>query len=198
MSGTEAGIRRDLSRQQPGGFLKGLLREPRSVGALAPSSRFLANLLTSDIAPGDRVIELGAGTGAITEAILNAGVCPSDLTLIEQDEEFADLLRNRFPGTSVVEANAVSFRRHLPPRTEPVDYVVSGLPLLLFPARIKIRLVRQIFNSLTDDGCLFQFTYGVRCPISRSLRKTLGIKASLTKFTPLNIPPAFVYRITRN
>jgi phospholipid N-methyltransferase len=174
-----------------------MLREPFSIGALAPSSRFLANLLVTDMKPGSRVIELGAGTGAVTQAILNAGVYPDDLTLIEQNGEFARLLEHRFPETTVLEANAVSFRRHIAPDSEPVDFVVSGLPLLLFPARIKVRLLTQIFKSLRDDGCLYQFTYGGRCPISRTLRGNLGLKASLMKFTPFNVPPAFVYRIAR-
>jgi len=174
-----------------------MLREPFSVGALAPSSRYLANLLVSDMEAGTRVMELGAGTGAITQPILDAGVPAHDLTLIEQNEEFAELLRRRFPDTTVLEANAVSLRRHIDPDSAPVDFVVSGLPLLLFPARIKVRLLTQIFKSLHDDGCLLQSTYGGRCPVSRSLRKSLGLKASLIRFTPFNVPPAFVYRIAR-
>jgi len=197
MSGAELDVKRDLSRPQRGGFFRSLLREPFSVGALAPSSRSLANLMVTDIRPGSRVVELGAGTGAVTQAILDAGVHANDLTLIEQNEEFAALLTQRFPGTTVVRANAVSLRRHIAPGFEPADFVVSGLPLLLFPARTKVRLLSQIFKSLKDDGCLYQFTYGGRCPISRSVLRTLGLKASLMKFTPFNVPPAFVYRIAR-
>jgi phospholipid N-methyltransferase len=197
MSGTEVDVRRNLSRLKLSGFLRNVFRKPLSVGALAPSSRFLAKLLISNIKPGSKVIELGAGTGAITQAILNTGVYANDLTLIEQNEEFAELLRQRFPETTVLQANAVSFRHHLAPGTELVDFVVSGLPLLLFPARLKVRLLTQIFKSLRDDGCLHQFTYGGCCPISRTLRRTLGLKASLIGFTPFNVPPAFVYRVTR-
>ena len=197
MSGAEIDVRRDLSRPQLGGFWRSMLREPLTVGALAPSSRFLANLMVTDMRPGSRVIELGAGTGAVTQAILDAGVHAADLTLIEQNEEFAELLTERFPGTTVLRANAVSLRRHIPPDSPPADFVASGLPLLLFPARIKVRLLSQIFKSLQPDGSLHQYTYGGRCPVSRSLLRSLGLKASLMKFTPFNVPPAFVYRITR-
>ncbi len=197
MSGAELDVRRDLSRPQRGGFFRSLLREPFSVGALAPSSRSLANLMVTDMRPGSRVVELGAGTGAVTQAILDAGVHANDLTLIEQNEEFAALLTQRFPGTTVVRGNAVSLRRHIAPDFGPADFVVSGLPLLLFPARTKIRLLSQVFKSLQDDGRLYQFTYGGRCPISRSVLRTVGLKASLMKFTPFNVPPAFVYRIAR-
>ena len=197
MSGTEVELRRELSRPQLGGFLRSMLREPFAVGALVPSSRFLASLMVADMGPGSRVIELGPGTGAVTQAILDAGVRAIDLILIEQNEEFAELLTKRFPGTTVVKANAISLCRHICPESEPADFVVSGLPLLLFPARAKVRLLSQVFKSLRDDGCLYQFTYGVRCPFSRSVLRSLGLKASLMKFTPFNVPPAFVYRIVR-
>ncbi len=197
MSGTEVDVRRNLSRPKLNGFLRNVLREPLNVGALAPSSRFLAKLLISNIKPGSKVIELGAGTGAVTQAILNTGVCANDLTLIEQNEEFAELLRQRFPEATVLQTNAISFRHHLTPGTELADFVVSGLPLLLFPARLKVRLLTQIFKSLRDGGCLHQFTYGGCCPISRTLRRTLSLKASLIGFTPFNVPPALVYRVTR-
>ena len=197
MSGAEIDVRRDLSRPQLGDFFRSLLREPLSVGALAPSSRSLANLMVTGMRPGSRVVELGAGTGAVTRAILDAGVHANDLILIEQNEEFADLLIGRFPGATVVRANAVSLRRHIGPDFGPADFVVSGLPLLLFPTRTKVRLLVQVFKSLKDDGCLYQFTYGGRCPVRRSVLRRLGLKASLMKFTLFNVPPAFVYRIAR-
>ena len=198
MSKTGIDEKGNFSRPKPRGFLRNLFREPLEIGALAPSSRFLAKLLVNDIKPGSKVIELGAGTGAVTQAILNAGVYAKDLTLIEQNKEFVELLRQQFSEATVLQANAVSFRRHLAPGSEAVDFVVSGLPLLLFPARLKARLLAQIFKSLHSDGCLYQFTYGGCCPISRKLRRTLALKASLIGFTPFNVPPAFVYRIPRN
>ena len=197
MSETEIGVRRALSRPQLGDFLRSMLREPLAVGALTPSSRSLASLMVADMKPGSRLIELGAGTGAVTQAILDAGVRANDLILIEQNEKFAEQLARRFPNTTVVKANAVSLCRHICPDSEPANFVVSGLPLLLFPARIKVRLLSQIFKSLRNDGCLYQFTYGGRCPVSRSLLRSLGLKATLIKFTPFNLPPAFVYRIAR-
>ena len=83
------------SRQQQ--FFSNLLKKPFSVGAVAPSSRRLAALMVSDIGPGSRVIELGAGTGVFTQAILDAGVAPSDLIVVEQNEGFVELLKERFP-----------------------------------------------------------------------------------------------------
>ncbi len=197
MSGAEVDVRQELPKQHFSGFLRSMVRQPLQVGALSPSSRHLANTLVRGMEPGSRVIELGAGTGAVTRAILDAGVRANDLTLIEMDEKFAALLEKQFPDTNVVRANAVSLRRYLCPKAEPADFVVSGLPLLLFPERTKLRILSQVFKSLREDGCLYQFTYGLRCPINRSTLRILGLRASLTEFTVRNFPPAFTYRIAR-
>ncbi len=197
MSGAEVDVRQELPKPHTSNFVRSMLRQPLKVGALSPSSRHLANTLVRGMKPGSRVIELGAGTGAVTRAILDAGVRPGDLTLIEQNEEFAALLEKQFPDSNVVRANAVSLRRYLDPDAEPVDFVVSGLPLLLFPERTKLRILSQVFKSLREDGCLYQFTYGIGCPINRSTLKILGLKASLIDITMRNFPPAFTYRITR-
>ena len=71
-----------------GHFFKSLLKNPLSIGAVAPSGRFLARLMATTLEPGARVIELGAGTGTVTQAILDAGVEPKDLYLVEQDARF--------------------------------------------------------------------------------------------------------------
>ena len=70
MSGAEVEVRRALSRPQLANFLRSMLREPFAVGALIPSSRFLASLMVADMRPGSRVIELGAGTGVDAAALL--------------------------------------------------------------------------------------------------------------------------------
>jgi phosphatidylethanolamine/phosphatidyl-N-methylethanolamine N-methyltransferase len=197
MSRANAEIRRDVSQPTIRQFLGNLLRDPIAVGAVAPSSRHLANLMVTGMKPGSRVIELGAGTGAVTEAILDAGVHASDLTLVEQNENFAAILSSKYPDTTIVRGNAVSLRRHICTDSGKADFVVSGLPLLLFPARSKARLLSQVFKTLSDEGCLYQYTYGVRCPVSRKLLRNLNLAASLMKFTPFNVPPAFVYKIAR-
>ena len=76
-------------------FLRTLLKDPFSVGAVAPSSRHLANSMVIGMGPGAKVIELGGGTGSVTQAILNSGVSPQDLIVIEQNEEFVELLTER-------------------------------------------------------------------------------------------------------
>ena len=184
-----------LNRQRR--FLGTLVREPLSVGAVAPSSRRLAHHMVADIRPGSRVIELGAGTGAVTQAILGSGVLPADLLLIEQNAAFAEMLRKRFAEVPVVTGSALALKRHAHALAGPADFVVSGLPLLLFSPGRKLRLLAQVFSALKPDGAFHQFTYGGRCPVERAVLQRLGLEASLMRFTPINLPPAFVYRLKR-
>ena len=190
-----SGMSATLDRQRR--FLGTLVKEPFSVGAVAPSSRRLANHMVADIVPGSRVIELGAGTGALTRAILDSGVNASDLLVIEQNEAFSEMLRKRFPGVAVITGNALGLKRHADALPGPVDFVVSGLPLLLFTPGRKLRLLYQVFSVLTEGGAFHQFTYGGRCPVERAVLRRLGLEATLLRFTPMNVPPAFVYRLQR-
>ena len=190
-----SGMTASLDRQRR--FLGTLVREPLSVGAVAPSSRRLAGHMVADIVPGSRVIELGAGTGAVTRAILDSGVTAADLLVIEQNEAFSEMLRKRFPGIEVVTGNAIGLNRYARTLSGPADFVVSGLPLLLFSPGRKLRLLHQVFSVLTEDGAFHQFTYGGRCPVERAVLRRLGLEATLLRFTPINMPPAFVYRLQR-
>lgn len=182
---------------EPTRFFLSWLQNPLTVGAVAPSGREVARLMTSGLRPGARVIELGAGTGTLTHAILERGVHPSDLHLIEQNEDFAAMLRRRFPQCTVVTGDAERLARHLQGLRGTVDFVISGLPLLLFTAARKARVLQQALTMLGRGGCIHQFTYGGRCSVGRVLLARYRLRASLLGVAALNIPPAFVYRLTR-
>ena len=95
-------------------FFRSWLQDPFNVASVVPSSRWLARLMATDLAPGARVVELGAGTGTLTDAILARGVRPQDLFLVEQCMPFVDILRSRFPLASVLRADAAELSDHLP------------------------------------------------------------------------------------
>jgi len=179
-----------------GSFIRGWVRDPRATGALVPSGRSLARLMAAHVAVGDRVVELGAGTGTVTEAVLRRGVRQQDLTLIERNAEFAAILRRRFPQARVAVADALSFAEQVS-RGAPFDCAVSGLPLLLFSAADKARLLEQVFAVMSPHGRLLQFTYAGFCPIGRALRARFGLRATLVGVAARNLPPAFVYRLER-
>ena len=180
-----------------GQFLRSWFKDPKLIGAVAPSGRALAKLMSKGLRPGARVIELGAGTGTVTEALLRTGVRPEDLHLLERNEAFFDILARRFPRCPLVPADALELRERFKDSLHSFDFVVSGLPLLLFAPEEKTRLFEQIFDVLGPHGAYQQFTYGARCPIDRAQRKRLGLERKLLGFAALNIPPAVVYRFSR-
>lgn len=178
-------------------FFYGWLKDPYAVGAIWPSGRLLAKLMAKGLHPGARVVELGAGTGTLTNAILASGVQPEDLYLVEQSPEFAAILRRRFPNVHVAEMDAATLPSRLPELLGTVDFVVSGLPILWFKKAAKTRILANSFELLRPAGRFHQFTYGGRSPVGRRLLDSLGLKASLIGISPINIPPAFAYRFER-
>ncbi len=184
------------ARQHFRHFLRGWLRDPRSMGAVAPSGRALARLIATGVTSAATVLELGAGTGSLTEALLAKGVQPANLYLVERDPELAAVLRKRFVGCHVFAADALALSRELPPGLT-YDFVISGLPLLLFSPEQRFELLRQILALLRPNGFYQQFTYGGRCPIDRQTRRKLKVNSVLLGIAALNLPPAFVYRLTR-
>src|SRR5262245_13441129 len=98
MSGTELRQRKPPHHTSDdfGRFIKNWIQNPPAIGAVAPSGRLLAKLMASGLRPGARVIELGAGTGTVTQALLDSGVRPEDLYLVERDHHFLGILERRF------------------------------------------------------------------------------------------------------
>jgi len=172
-------------------FLSQWLRRPGRVAAVAPSSQALARVMTAGLGPDSGpVIELGGGTGKITEAILARGVAPERLTVYETDPVFAGLLRQRFPGVTVVEADA---RTLADGRLSGVGAVISGLPLLTIPARVQRQIVEAAFACMRPGGAIVQFTYGWRPPVDRPVRRALGLVWTASRWILGNLPPARVY-----
>ncbi|NJM83919.1 MAG: hypothetical protein HC844_17035 [Tabrizicola sp.] len=97
-------------------FRRRLLRNPKQMSAIAPSSRALANAMAEGLGPATgRVVEFGAGTGRLTRGILEAGVPAAHLTLFELDPEFAPHLQAEFPGTILHLLGAETAADHVPP-----------------------------------------------------------------------------------
>jgi len=180
-----------------GRFLRSWLNDPLAVGALAPSGRSLARCLAREFAPGHRVVELGPGTGIVTREILARGVQPSDLVLVERCAGFADHLEQEHPALTVLRGDATEPQQGLVALRGTVDFVVSGLPLVLFSREQKLRLLTECFGLLREGGALLQFTYGGRCPVAKRDLERQGLVAKCIGFIALNMPPAFIYRIAR-
>jgi phospholipid N-methyltransferase len=178
-------------------FFRSWLRDPFRVAAVAPSSRWLARLMATGLTPESCVIELGAGTGTLTSAILDCGVRPENLFLIEQHTEFCEVLRARFPGASVLQIDAAALTTSLGALRGRVDFVISGLPILWFNRDKKSAILSEAFELLKPQGCYQQFTYLGRPPVGPRLLADLGLRPTLLGIAPMNLPPAFVYRFER-
>lgn len=186
-----APLRRNL------GFLRRWLRNPKAVGAVMPSGRSLASAMVAGIdlkAPG-KVVELGGGTGNITAALLEAGVPPTDLAVVERDPAFAEVITRRFPDVRLLLGDAADLRRLLRDAgIDQVKAVVSSLPLLSIPERACLRIISEAVAALDDEGVLVQFTYGPASPVSRRIATRLGLQAERIGWVVDNIPPASVWR----
>lgn len=181
-----------------GVFFRSWLRDPFHVASIVPSGRCLAKLMAANIEHGSRVVELGAGTGSLTTAILERGVRPENLYLVEQQRDFVAVLRGRFPNAHVVEADAGALSETLSELQGTVDYVVSGLPILWFNRDRKAAILVAAMSLLKPRGKLHQFTYLGRPPIGSTLRTELSLTTTLLGIAPMNFPPAFVYEFTRD
>ncbi|WP_185983672.1 class I SAM-dependent methyltransferase [Aureimonas mangrovi] len=179
-------------------FLRSWASAPLRVGAVAPSGRGLAGLITREIEPTCApVLELGPGTGVFTRALLAAGVREDDLTLVEYDEAFAGILAARYPKARLVRMDAADLSRMQLFHGRPVGAVVSGLPLLSMPLPKVMRIVSGLSGCLRADGAIYQFTYGLRCPVPDLVLDRFGLRAMRIGRVWWNMPPAAVYRIER-
>lgn len=184
-------------------FLKRWLARPLSMGAFLPSGPFLGEAIARAAveAMGDypgHVIELGAGTGEVTKALLAAGIPPNRLALVERDPELVAFLRRHFAGLRIIEGDAARLPRLLAANAiESVSTVVSGVPLLSLPAEVVRGIVRGVFASMPRGAAMVQFTYGPTPPIPRSLRRSLNLVAVNSRRIWRNVPPAVVWTFTR-
>ena len=177
-------------------FIRSWIEKPLSTGAVMPSSRVLARAMARYVDPQSSgpVIELGPGTGPVTEALVRHGVDPSRLVLVEFNPDFCRLLRKRYPAATVVQGDAYRLRRLLGSYLdEPAAAVVSGLPLVTKPLRTRLRLITDAMTLLAEGAPFVQFTYAMLPPIPKELS---GVRADSSELIWMNLPPArvWVYR----
>jgi phosphatidylethanolamine/phosphatidyl-N-methylethanolamine N-methyltransferase len=175
-------------------FIRSWLEKPLAIGAVTPSGRFLARTMARYVdtrIPGP-VIELGPGTGPVTEALVARGVHPSRLVLVEFNPTFCRLLRSRYPEATVIQGDAYALKRLLGETLEqPAAAVVSGLPLLTKPLRTRVRLITEAFGLMQSHAPFVQFTYSMTTsPIPKTLPR---VQAEASPRIWMNLPPARVW-----
>jgi phosphatidylethanolamine/phosphatidyl-N-methylethanolamine N-methyltransferase len=177
-------------------FLRSWIEKPLHMGAVMPSGRLLARTMAQyvDVGSTGPVVELGPGTGAITNALIEHGVDQKRLVLVEYNPGFCALLRDRYPHAKVVQGDAYTLRDSLRNvLSAPASAVVSGLPLVTKPMLTRLKLIREAFAALAPGAPFVQFTYSVAPPIPKSLP---GVSTEASERIWMNLPPArvWVYR----
>ncbi len=191
--------KRNLKR--PGGlgdgahFLMSLMSTPRLTGAVAPSGRALARAMAAASGPPAQglVVELGPGTGPVTRALIDRGLDRRRLVMVEYNPQFCRMLRDRHPGTRVIEGDAYDLPRTLSDLAgERISAFVSSLPLLTRPPGDRERLLGDAFQLMGADGVFVQFTYGPVSPIPREVCEG-RYAAERGRAIWANLPPARVW-----
>jgi phosphatidylethanolamine/phosphatidyl-N-methylethanolamine N-methyltransferase len=178
-------------------FLRRWLAHPRKVGALLPSSPALARLVARAVhrRPDEFVVELGAGTRAVTKALLAAGIPVERLQVIEIDAALAAFLRRDVPQARVVLGDATRLAELLPPEAVGrVGTVISGIPMVTLPIETQRRMVDSWFSVLAPGGHMLQYTYSLVSPLPEA---KLGLRGRRRGVAVLNLPPASVWSYVR-
>ncbi|UUX50329.1 hypothetical protein NUH88_01265 [Nisaea acidiphila] len=182
-------------------FLSRWLRAPLKTGSVRPSGRDLTRLIARTVSrtgPDEWIVELGGGTGAVTRALLDAGIARNRLVILERDPALSAWLRRDFPGTTVIAGDAEQLGHHLARREiGPVRRIVSSLPLLSLPRTQRKAILAAILSVLGEEGSLIQYSYGPSCPVPRALRNELGLKATPVGIAWRNLPPARVWEFRK-
>ncbi len=178
-------------------FILRALRNPRQLGAVAPSSQRLGALLAVHANMDDHspIVELGGGSGSLTRALVKAGIAPSRIYVIELDPALASYLKGALPQVNVIHGNAAELGQILPPHViGQVHRVVSGLPMINMPENVRRQILNSCFEIMAPGGAYLQYTYSPRSSINAKAYK-LKKKRLGTVF--LNIPPATVWKYTK-
>lgn len=179
-------------------FLRHWIADPAYIGTTAPSASALATLITREInGRSGRVIELGAGNGAITQALRARGVREANLVLVERNPTLEARLRTRFPHARVLRMDAARLGDWTRGELPRAGAVVSSLPLLNLAAQHVQAILASAFACLDRDGAFYQLSYAPVCPVPQRLLDALDLEVAHLGRVWRNLPPAAVYRLRR-
>ncbi len=167
-------------------------------GAVSPSSPALAEMMARMVEPGRQgpIVELGPGTGVVTQALIERGILPSRLILIEYNSDFCRLLKKRFPAVNIIRGDAYNLAATLQTvEVGTLASIVSSLPLLTRSTALRHQLVETGLNLLAQDAPFVQFSYGLTPPVAEELG---AFSVSRSGWVVKNIPPARVWTYRRH
>lgn len=169
------------------------LRTWRTTGAVSPSGKALARRMAAQVDPhtDDFVLELGPGTGVVTEALIRRGIAPERIIAVEYNADFCRIVAERCPGVRVVRGDAYNLGATLSGiHAGPYAAVVSSLPLLLRPPEDRRGLVLDVLRRLAPGGAMIQFSYSPKPPVPAS---PADYSLDGSGWILMNLPPARVW-----
>lgn len=166
-------------------FFKRFLASPVAVGAVLPTSLATARIMAAPIDPNGRVLEMGSGTGSITQGILERITDPARLTCVEIDAELARAFHGNFPNVNLIVGDA----ENVLGESQPFDAIISGVPFTVMDPAKRERIFELIKRKLAPGGVFvaIQYSLSSKAELERNFR---NVKV---KFSPLNLPPAAIY-----
>jgi len=186
-------------------FVRNFLKQPTTIGAIAPSSRALANMMVDSVDwdNAKTVIEYGPGTGVFTEQIVKRMRPETKFFAIEQSDTFAMMTRRRVPTATVHQASVTDVVKLCQGESvDKVDAIICGLPWASFPESLQQSCFDEMLKVLRPGGVFATFAYwqGLLLPAGLRFRSRLKRTFTEVKHSPtvmMNLPPAFVYRCRR-
>ncbi len=177
-------------------FFTQFIKRGIRVGAVAPSSKHLVKKMIDpiDFSQVKCIVEFGPGTGNITFELLNKMPQDAILIVFEINKEFCEQLRKiNDPRIKIISDSAENLDTYLLKNNiTKVDYIVSSLPFTLIPNLIVRKILKIVRRSLKPKGAFIQYQYSLNS--YGRLRKTF--KNVDLNFTPINLPPAFIFTCT--
>lgn len=179
-------------------FLKEYFKSNKEVGAFFPSSKFLGKKMLKhvDFEDSKILVELGPGTGVFTQQIIEKLTADSVLYVFETNKTFYNdlILKINHPQVKIFNESAENVVEILKKDGhEQADCIISSLPLTVIPSEIKSRIMDAAHKALKEGGFYLQFQYSLNA--LRLFKRTF--KNVKLDFTPLNVPPAFVYKCVK-
>ncbi|MEO6053288.1 MAG: rRNA adenine N-6-methyltransferase family protein [Chthoniobacterales bacterium] len=182
-------------------FLPEFVRSMGMVGALCPSSPYLARLIVreANVRNAQSIVELGPGNGVFTRHIMKAKPEGARFIALEKNEVFARILREHAPDMPIIEGCATQLTDHVRDHgLGPLQSIVSGLPWAVFPEELQSSILKQVGASLCPTGVFATFAYfGPHwLPNGQAFRRRLKAMFSDVRTSRIelrNLPPAFVY-----
>ena len=178
-------------------FLRSWLERPLVMGAVTPSGKVLARTLAAFVDPliPGPVVELGPGTGPVTDALIRRGVAQDRLVLVEYSPEFCQLLKRRFPKATIIQGDAYDLTDTLSGiLAEPAAATVSSLPLFTKPMDERRSLLEGAQELMHPDAPFIQFTYAMVPPIPA---RSQAYRTRASNRIWRNLPPARVWVYTK-